>query len=114
MARSIPHPKKGSAEAIAWGKRMRALRGKGKRRRLNPTTKHLRGPGPMTQYLSEIIDFGGEKMERGDVYRWFKEQGWPYMVADRWMQGYDTAHGLKNPRRPPTRWWRSCVRKVGK
>ena len=41
----------------------------------------------LSRWLGEVVDFGGEKISRADVYRWFEEQGYPRRAAELWLIG---------------------------
>lgn len=44
------------------------------------------------RYLSQVVDFGGEPMTRGEVLLWFEREGHPRICAELWLLGYDRTH----------------------
>lgn len=68
---------------------------------MNPPSKRYTA----SDYLSEVINYGGTQMSRGEAYKELlkvaRAQGFKgqeaQTLADRWMQGYDSRHRHGNP-----------------
>lgn len=54
---------------------------------------------PLAEYLSEVIDFGGEPMTRAQAFREMEKDGISRRGAELWMLGYDTSR-RSSPRAP--------------
>ena len=49
---------------------------------------------PISSYLTEIIDYGGELCTRAEAIADMQRMGLPQGCIDRWLQGYELAQRI--------------------